>query len=145
MFQFVRRTISDGVRKFTKGKSINPLRMYSTPTQTKKNTILDLQKKYREGKPITMVTAYDYTSAYITDQAGIDALLVGDSLGTIIINLIGYQSILTKFRVLIHFRSVSSAFEKFKKILITILIGMVMMGENNTVGVTMDGNYSTYY
>jgi 3-methyl-2-oxobutanoate hydroxymethyltransferase len=96
MFQFVRRTISDGVRKFTKGKSINPLRMYSTPTQTKKNTILDLQKKYREGKPITMVTAYDYTSAYITDQAGIDALLVGDSLG------------------------------------------MVMMGENNTVGVTMD-------
>ena len=93
MFQFVRRTISDGVLKFTKGKTINPLRMYSTVTQTKKNTILDLQKKYREGIPITMVTAYDYTSAYITDQAGIDALLVGDSLGTIIINFIEYHRI----------------------------------------------------
>lgn len=72
--------------------------MYSTPTQAKKNTILDLQKKYREGKPITMVTAYDYTSAYITDQAGIDALLVGDSLGTIIIKFIECHSVLKIFR-----------------------------------------------
>ncbi len=116
MFQFVRRTIRDGVRKFTKGKTINPVRMYSTVTQTKKNTILDLQKKYREGTPITMVTAYDYTAAYITDQAGIDALLVGDSLGTIIINFIECRRFQKIFRVQIRIRSDCSASQTFNNI-----------------------------
>jgi len=37
----------------------------------------------RKGKPITMVTAYDYPSAVHVDLAGFDILLVGDSLGMV--------------------------------------------------------------
>jgi 3-methyl-2-oxobutanoate hydroxymethyltransferase len=49
-----------------------------------KITILDLYKKKTEGKKITMLTAYDYPTAQIVDQAGIDVVLVGDSLGMVV-------------------------------------------------------------
>lgn len=49
-----------------------------------KTTILDLYKKKAEGKKITMLTAYDYPTAQIVDQAGIDMILVGDSLGMVV-------------------------------------------------------------
>jgi 3-methyl-2-oxobutanoate hydroxymethyltransferase len=47
-------------------------------------TINDLIKKKAEGKKITMLTAYDYPFARIADEAGIDALLVGDSLAMVV-------------------------------------------------------------
>lgn len=47
-------------------------------------TIQDIQKKKREGKRITMLTAYDFPSAQIVDEAGIDIVLVGDSLGVVV-------------------------------------------------------------
>ncbi len=43
-----------------------------------------LHKARREGRKITMVTAYDATFARIIDSAGVDAILVGDSLGNVI-------------------------------------------------------------
>jgi len=49
-----------------------------------KTTILDIYKKKAEGKKITMLTAYDYPTAQIVDQAGIDMILVGDSLGMVV-------------------------------------------------------------
>jgi 3-methyl-2-oxobutanoate hydroxymethyltransferase len=49
-----------------------------------KTTILDIYKKKAEGKKITMLTAYDYPTAQIVDQAGIDMVLVGDSLGMVV-------------------------------------------------------------
>jgi 3-methyl-2-oxobutanoate hydroxymethyltransferase len=49
-----------------------------------KTTILDIYKKKTEGKKITMLTAYDYPTAQIVDQAGIDMILVGDSLGMVV-------------------------------------------------------------
>jgi 3-methyl-2-oxobutanoate hydroxymethyltransferase len=49
-----------------------------------KITIPDLYKKKAEGKKITMLTAYDYPTAQIVDQAGIDVILVGDSLGMVV-------------------------------------------------------------
>ncbi len=45
-----------------------------------KTSILDLQRKKTEGQPITMLTAYDYPGAILVDEAGIDLILVGDSL-----------------------------------------------------------------
>ena len=49
-----------------------------------KTTILDIYKKKAEGKKITMLTAYDYPTAQIVDQSGIDMILVGDSLGMVV-------------------------------------------------------------
>lgn len=54
-----------------------------------KVTLLDLQQKKRQGTPIVMVTAYDYPSAKLADEAGVDMILVGDSLGMVVL---GYDS-----------------------------------------------------
>lgn len=47
--------------------------------------IPDLQDKKRRGEKIAMLTAYDATMARLLDRAGVDALLVGDSLGVVIL------------------------------------------------------------
>ena len=57
--------------------------------ELKKITIPDLQNKKKEGKKITMLTAYDYFLAKMVDEAGVDAILVGDTLGMVIL---GYES-----------------------------------------------------
>ncbi|GAC1321078.1 MAG: 3-methyl-2-oxobutanoate hydroxymethyltransferase [Chloroflexota bacterium] len=48
-------------------------------------TILDVQKMKERGERIPMVTAYDYTSAQIVDRAGIPIILVGDTLGMVVL------------------------------------------------------------
>jgi 3-methyl-2-oxobutanoate hydroxymethyltransferase len=54
-----------------------------------KKDLAYLEKKKKNGRPITMVTAYDCPTARIADEAGVDAVLVGDSVGT---NMLGYAS-----------------------------------------------------
>lgn len=49
-----------------------------------KITLHDIQAMKARGKPITMLTAYDYPSALILDRSGIDMILVGDSLGMVV-------------------------------------------------------------
>lgn len=57
----------------------------------KKLTIPGLFKKAAEGKPITWLTCYDFPTAYLQEQAGVDMILVGDSLG---MTMLGYDSTL---------------------------------------------------
>lgn len=47
-------------------------------------TLLDFARWKIEQEPITVLTAYDYTMARLLDEAGVDCLLVGDSMGTVI-------------------------------------------------------------
>lgn len=57
----------------------------------KKVTIPHLQRKMEAKAPLTMITCYDYSSAHIVEQAELDMVLVGDSLG---MTLLGYESTL---------------------------------------------------
>ena len=56
-----------------------------------KVTTATIRQMKSEGKPITMLTAYDYSMAKIVDDAGIDMILVGDSLANV---MLGYDSTL---------------------------------------------------
>lgn len=68
----------------------------------------DLKKMKRDGTPIAMVTAYDYPSAKLAEEAGADMLLVGDSLGMVVL---GYDSTLpvTMDDMVHHTKAVSRA------------------------------------
>lgn len=56
----------------------------SEPASRKKVTVPDLIRWKAEGRRISMITAYDVTFARLVDQAGIDVILVGDSVGMVV-------------------------------------------------------------
>jgi len=60
-------------------------------TERKKITLPSLFQKVAQGDPITMLTCYDFPTAFFQEQAGIDMILVGDSLG---MTVLGYDTTL---------------------------------------------------
>lgn len=72
------------------------------------NTVLSLQEQKNKQQKITMLTAYDYTTAKLFDDAGVNMLLVGDSLGMVIL---GYDDTLkvTMTDMIHHTKAVSRA------------------------------------
>jgi len=77
-----------------------------THVARKKITTHTFQIKKKKRQPISMLTAYDYPTALAMDQAGIDSILVGDSLGMVVL---GYENTLpvTMDDMLHHCKAVS--------------------------------------
>jgi 3-methyl-2-oxobutanoate hydroxymethyltransferase len=63
----------------------------SNSPKRKKFTTLAFRQKKQAGEPISVLTAYDYPTAQVMDGVGLDAILVGDSLGMVVL---GYSSTL---------------------------------------------------
>ena len=76
-----------------------------------KYTIGQLQKKAADGEKLVMVTAYDYPLAQIAERAGVDMILVGDSLGNVVL---GYDTTIpvTMEDMLHHTKAVCRAAQK---------------------------------
>ena len=74
-------------------------------------SIHSLKQSKAEGKRFAMITAYDYPMARLVEQAGIPIILVGDSLGSVVL---GYESTVpvTMDDILYHTRAVVRATSK---------------------------------
>lgn len=57
-----------------------------------KNTVVTIRQAKERGEKLTMLTAYDYSMAKLVDEAGINMILVGDSLGMV---MLGYEDTLS--------------------------------------------------
>jgi len=69
-------------------------------TQAKRITLNDIREMKAHGEKITMITAYDYSTAKLVDKVGIPLILVGDSLGMVVL---GYENTLpVTMDVMIH-------------------------------------------
>jgi len=78
----------------------------SIPRQ--KITINSLQKLYQKNEPITMLTAYDFPSAHVADAAGMDMILVGDSLAMVALGMQDTSEVGLE-EMILHCRSVTRA------------------------------------
>jgi len=80
----------------------------SAATRAARVTVQSLQDKKSQGTPIVALTAYDYATARVVDEAGVDIILVGDSLAMVVM---GYDNTLpvTMDEMLLHTRAVRRA------------------------------------
>ncbi|MGE0156298.1 MAG: 3-methyl-2-oxobutanoate hydroxymethyltransferase [Geobacter sp.] len=74
----------------------------------KKMTIPEIMQMKQEGRKVTVLTAYDYPTARLVDEGGVDAILVGDSAGVV---FSGYENTLpvTMDEMLYHVKAVTRA------------------------------------
>ncbi|MBE3116932.1 3-methyl-2-oxobutanoate hydroxymethyltransferase, partial [Candidatus Bathyarchaeota archaeon] len=83
----------------------------SSQNKSSRKTTLDIKKMKAQGEKITVLTAYDYAISSILDECSIDMILVGDSLGMVVL---GYDTTLpvTMEDMLHHTKAVSRAAKK---------------------------------
>ncbi|KAI1435415.1 ketopantoate hydroxymethyltransferase-domain-containing protein [Xylaria sp. CBS 124048] len=74
----------------------------------KKVTLGTLRSMYRKNEPITMITAHDFPSAHVADAAGMDMILVGDSLAMVALGMVDTSEV-TVDEMLLHCKSVARA------------------------------------
>jgi len=85
--------------------------MSTHPDATKKLLAADLQKMKDEGKKLSMITAYSYPQGLIVDEAGIDIILVGDSLGMVELGYVDTVPV-TMDEMLMHTKAVTRAVKR---------------------------------
>ena len=91
----------------TRHSSHSPLGT-SPVTPRKKVTITTLQALYNKDEPITMMTAHDFPSAHVADHAGMDMILVGDSLAMVALGMEDTSEVMLE-EMILHCRSVARA------------------------------------
>jgi len=79
-----------------------------SPNPRKKVTIGTLRSLHRRGEPITVITAHDFPSAHVADAAGMDIVLVGDSLAMVALGMEDTSEVIVE-EMLLHCRSVARA------------------------------------
>ncbi|KAI1058776.1 hypothetical protein LB507_003850 [Fusarium sp. FIESC RH6] len=77
-------------------------------TQRKKVTVGTLRSMHRKGDPITVMTAHDFPSGHVADHAGMDIILVGDSLAMVALGMEDTSEVVME-EMLLHCRSVARA------------------------------------
>lgn len=78
----------------------------NSPSRRKKTTIRTIQNLYQKNEPITVLTAHDFPSASVAETAGVEAVLVGDSLAMVALGMED-TSQLSLEDMILHSRSVS--------------------------------------
>ncbi|CAG8983938.1 hypothetical protein HYALB_00006906 [Hymenoscyphus albidus] len=87
----------------------------------KKVTLNTLRALYKKGEPITVLTAHDFPSGHVADAAGMEIVLVGDSLAMVAMGMEDTSEVILE-EMLLHCRSVSRAAKT------SLLIGDMPMG-----------------
>ncbi|KND88109.1 3-methyl-2-oxobutanoate hydroxymethyltransferase [Tolypocladium ophioglossoides CBS 100239] len=94
----------------------------------KKVTLGTLRSLHKKGDPITMLTAHDFPSAHVADHAGMDMILVGDSLAMVALGMEDTSEVLLE-EMLLHCRSVARATQSaFTYNVLTRKVGDLPMG-----------------
>jgi 3-methyl-2-oxobutanoate hydroxymethyltransferase len=115
LVNYARSTPLDAVRPLlasqllrTHGRHSSHSPMGSSASNRKKVTLNSLRSLYRAGEPITMITAHDFPSGYVGDSAGMEVILVGDSLAMVALGMEDTSEVLVD-EMLLHCRSVARA------------------------------------
>ena len=74
----------------------------------KKVTLSTLRSLFRKGEPISMITAHDFPTAHVADAAGMDIILVGDSLAMVALGMEDTSEVQLE-EMILHCRSVARA------------------------------------
>ncbi|KAF7919144.1 uncharacterized protein EAE98_009464 [Botrytis deweyae] len=89
----------------TRKSSHSPM---GSPSARKKVTMTTLRSMYKKGEPIAVMTAHDFPSGHVADVAGMDIVLVGDSLAMVALGMEDTSEVIME-EMLMHCRSVSRA------------------------------------
>src|SRR5207247_5833436 len=84
---------------------------YLKPERTEKVSAPSLRASKERGERLVCLTAYDYPSARVLDEGGIDVILVGDSLGNVVLGY-GNTVPVTLDEILIHLKAVRRAVQR---------------------------------
>lgn len=80
----------------------------SSPNLRKKVTLNSIRTMYQKGEPITVLTAHDFPSGHVADAAGMEIVLVGDSLAMVAMGMEDTSEVVLE-EMIMHCRSVTRA------------------------------------